>query len=133
MKFEELIAWQKARQLTKKVYELTRKANFSRDFGLVSQIQRASVSIMSNIAEGHERDGSSEFYRFLHMAKASCAEVRSQLYVAFDTGYLTTEEFNFLLAAAEEVARIIGGLRQAIKKLKTVQHGTRPSSLVPRP
>src|SRR6266700_7335748 len=133
MKFEELIAWQKARQLTKKVYELTRQANFSRDFGLVSQIQRASVSIMSNIAEGHERDGSSEFYRFLHMAKASCAEVRSHLYVAFDTGYLTTEEFNFLLAAAEEVARIIGGLRQAIKKLKTVQHGTRPSSLVPRP
>src|SRR5882672_6708094 len=96
MRFEELIAWQKARQLTKKVYGLTRKADFSRDFCLVSQIQRASVSIMSNIAEGHERDGSSEFYRFLHMAKASCAEVRSHLYVAFDADYLTTEEFNTL-------------------------------------
>jgi four helix bundle protein len=132
MRFEDLIAWQKSRQLTKRVYEMTRKISFSRDYGLVSQIQRASVSIMSNIAEGHERDGAAEFHRFLHVAKASCAEVRSQLYIAFDAGYLTSDEFSSLLNAAEEVARIIGGLRNAIKKRKTVLSNSRPSSLIPR-
>ena len=129
MKFEELIAWQKARRLTNEIYQATRKIEFSRDFGLTSQIQRAGVSIMSNIAEGHERDGAAEFYRFLHMAKGSCAEVRSQLYVALDAGYPQKMEFESLLASAEEVARIIGGLRVAIQNRKK----TRPSSLVPRP
>ena len=128
MKFEELIAWQKARQLTKEIYRTTRKVDFSRDFGLVSQIQRATVSIMSNIAEGHERDGSAEFHRFLHMAKGSCAEVRSQLYVALDIGYIENQEFELLLNLAEEVARIIGGLRIAIKNRRP-----RPSSLISRP
>ena len=132
MRFEDLIAWQKARQLAKNVYQVTRKASFSKDFGLVSQIQKASVSIMSNIAEGHERDGSAEFYRFLHIAKASCAEVRSQLYSAHDAGYLTQEEFGALSADAEEVTRILGGLRQSIK-LKKTDASSRPSCLVPRP
>ena len=129
MRFEDLIAWQKARVLTKEIYQLTRKADFSRDFGLASQIQRAAVSIMSNIAEGHERDGSVEFHRFLHMAKGSCAEVRSQLYIALDATYLERKEFDSILALAEEVSRIIGGLRVAIKN----RGMSRPSSLVPRP
>jgi four helix bundle protein len=115
-RFEDLIAWQKARRLTGRVYESTKRANWSKDFGLSSQIQRASVSVMSNIAEGFERSRQTEFHQFLSMAKASCAEVRSQLYVAFDAGYLNESEFEKLLEQAEEVGRIIGGLRSSIKK-----------------
>ena len=91
-KFEDLIAWQKARELTNQIYEITRHNDFTRDFGLKNQIQRASVSIMSNIAEGFERGGRAEFHQFLSIAKASCAEVRSQLYVALDAGYLSRWE-----------------------------------------
>jgi four helix bundle protein len=80
-RFEDLIAWQRSRELTKQIYLLTRKDSFSRDFGLREQIQRASVSIMSNLAEGFERGSINEFHQFLFIAKASCAEVRSQLYV----------------------------------------------------
>jgi len=89
---------------------------WSRDFGLRSQLQRAAVSIMSNIAEGFERKRSTEFHQFLSTAKASCAEVRSQLYVALDAGYLNQGEFSQLLAQAEEVGRIIGSLRASVRK-----------------
>lgn len=92
-KFEELIAWQKARELTKQIYFATRQGAFARDFGLSGQIQRASVSIMSNIAEGFERSGLGKFHQFLSTSKASCAEVRSQLYVALDVGYLDATAF----------------------------------------
>lgn len=85
-RFEELIAWQKARELTKAVYRITKQGAFAKDFGLSSQIQRAAVSVMSNIAEGFERHRRTEFHQFLSTAKASCAEVRSQLYVAYDIG-----------------------------------------------
>jgi four helix bundle protein len=78
-RFEELIAWQKARTLSREIYEVTRRGAFARDFGLSGQIQRAAVSIMSNIAEGFERGGRGEFHQFLSTAKASCAELRSQL------------------------------------------------------
>jgi len=115
-RFEDLIAWQKARQLTKRIYELTRKGTWARDFGLSSQIQRASVSIMSNIAEGFERHRRNEFHQFLSTAKASCAEVRSQLYVALDAGHLIETDFRNVLAQAEEVGRIIGGLRAAVQR-----------------
>jgi four helix bundle protein len=119
-KFEDLIAWQKARELTKAVYLVTRQEPFAKDFGLSGQIQRAAVSIMSNIAEGYERNSSADFHRFLVMAKASCAEVRSQLFVALDIGYLTTDEFTRLHTQANEVARLVGGLRASIeRKLKT--------------
>src|SRR3990170_3191890 len=110
-RFEDLIAWQKARALTRAIYEVTRQGSFAKDFGLSGQIQRAAVSIMSNIAEGFERGGRGEFHQFLCTAKASCAEVRSQLYVAFDIGYLDSDKFSKLLAQAEEVGRIVGGLR----------------------
>lgn len=92
-RFEELIAWQKARVLTREIYEITRIGAFARDFGLSGQIQRAAVSIMSNIAEGFERGGRGEFHQFLSTAKASCAEVRSQLYVAFDVVILKSKSF----------------------------------------
>jgi four helix bundle protein len=113
-RFEDLIAWQKARKLTMSIYEMTGNSRFSKDFGLRDQIRRAAVSVMSNIAEGFERVGKAEFNRFLVMAKASCAEVRSQLYVALDIGYIKQEQFNEIHNKADEVARIIGGLRKMI-------------------
>lgn len=81
-----------------------------------SQIQRAAVSIMSNIAEGFERGRRGEFHQFLSIAKASCAEVRAQIYIAFDVGYINQTQFDELLTQAEEVGRIIGGLRVAVEK-----------------
>lgn len=87
VKFEDLIAWQKARELTRKIYQISRTGEFAKDFCLSSQIQSAAVSIMSNIAEGFERGGLGEFHQFLSTAKASCAEFRSQLYVALDVGH----------------------------------------------
>jgi four helix bundle protein len=118
-RFEDLVAWQKARVLTRLIYEVTRKETFSRDFGLSGQIQRAAVSMMSNVAEGFERGGRGEFHQFLSTAKASCAELRSQLYVAFDIGYLDEKEFDDLMARAVEVAKIIGGLRASVAKQRS--------------
>jgi len=113
-RFEDLIAWQKARDLTRAIYQVTRRGEFARDLGLARQVQRAAVLIMSNVAEGFERGGRGEFHQFLSTAKASCAEVRSHLYVALDVGYLDRTTFTDLLAKAEEVARIVGGLRSAV-------------------
>jgi four helix bundle protein len=115
-KFEDLVAWQKARVLTKGVYQSTREGAISRDYGLSGQIQRAVVSIMSNIAEGFERGGRSEFHQFLSTAKPSCAEVRSLLYVALDAGYINQARFTELMTQAQEVGRIVGGLRAAVAK-----------------
>jgi len=109
-RFEDLIAWQKARELTRAIYRVTKQGTFAQDRGLCSQIQRASVSIMSNIAEGFERNNPGDFHRFLVIAKASCGEVRSQLYVALDSGYLEASLFTQLSTQALEVSRIIGGL-----------------------
>ena len=112
--FEELIAWQKARELTKQIYQMTSTGEFSRDFGLRDQIRRAAVSIMSNIAEGYDRGGRAEFHQFLVIAKASCAEVRSQLYVAFDVGYIPESHFNTLKSYTEELSKILAGLRKTV-------------------
>lgn len=116
MTFEDLIAWRKARQLTSSIYAASRQGDWARDFGLRDQIRRAAVSIMSNIAEGNERASATEYHQFLCIAKGSCAEVRSQLYVAFDAGYLSSAEFDALLAQAQEVSRLVGGLRSAIAR-----------------
>ncbi|MGP8090538.1 MAG: four helix bundle protein [Syntrophobacteraceae bacterium] len=117
-RFEDLIAWQKARGLARAIYEVTRDGDFAKDYGLSGQIQRAAVSIMSNIAERFERGGRGEFHQFLAIAKASCAEVRSQLYVALDAGYLDKGSFDPLIQQAEEVARIVGGLRSSVYRQK---------------
>ncbi|MFZ0945703.1 MAG: four helix bundle protein [Syntrophobacteraceae bacterium] len=117
-RFEDLIAWQKARGLARAIYEVTRNGDFAKDYGLSGQIQRAAVSIMSNIAERFERGGRGEFHQFLAIAKASCAEVRSQLYVALDAGYLDKGSFDPLIQQAEEVARIVGGLRSSVYRQK---------------
>ncbi len=115
-KFEDFIAWQKARALTASIYKVTGEGVFAKDFGLKGQIQRASVSIMSNIAEGFERGKSSEFHQFLSIAKASCAEVRSQLYVALDAGYLSEETFHNLQEQAIAVGQLVGGLRASVER-----------------
>lgn len=112
--FEDLVAWQKARGHARVIYQISRQGSFAKDFGLSGQIQRAAVSIMSNIAEGFERGSRGEYHQFLSTAKGSCAEVRSQLYVAVDVGYLKQSEFESLLAQAEEVGRVVGGLRAAV-------------------
>jgi four helix bundle protein len=120
-KFEDLVAWQKARVLTGSVYRVTKQGALSKDFGLAGQMQRASVSIMSNIAEGRERSSSAEYHQFLSVAKASCAELLSQLYVAFDVGYINQNDFDDLHALAQEVARLVGALRASIGRRRDEQ------------
>ena len=117
-KFEDFIAWQKARKLTRDIYRITHLAKFSRDFGLKDQIRRAAVSIMSNIAEGFERGRASEFHQFLSIAKGSCAELRSQLYVALDAEYLNDDQFRALMYDANETGQVIGGLRVSVERRK---------------
>jgi len=119
--FEDLVAWQRARELTEQIYFLTNKGLFSKNFGLRDQIRKASVSIMSNLAERFERGGRSEFHQFVVMAKGFCAEVRSQLHVALDVGYITKEQFDRVHGLAIEVSRIIGGLRSTIQKQRDNQ------------
>ncbi len=128
-KFEDLIAWQKARALTKRIYEMTRKEPYAKDFRLSGQIQSASVSIMANIAEGFERSRRPEFHQFLSVAKASCAEVRSHLYVALDAKYISETEFNEIMPIAIEVGKIIGGLRAKVEEQKNSLLSPEHSSL----
>ena len=109
-RFEDMGVWRKARELARDVYRVTREPGFARDFGLRDQIRRAAVSVLSNIAEGFERDGAGDFARFLTMAKGSAGEVRAQLYVALDQGYLTGQEFEALSGLAGEVSRMTAGL-----------------------
>ena len=113
---EDLESWKKARSLTNKVYEATAQSGFSRDFGLKDQIRRASISILSNIAEGFERGGDKEFLQFLAVAKGSCGEVRSQLYIAVDQGYLTRDLLESLVDRAGEIGRMISGLMKYLQK-----------------
>jgi len=114
--FEEIDAWQKARVLVSELYLVTDRAPFSKDFGLKDQIRRASISVLSNIAEGFERDGRKEFIQFLSVAKGSAGEVKAQLYVAMDQGYLTQSEFDKVAALVNETGRMIGGLIGYLKQ-----------------
>ncbi|HEX5836758.1 MAG TPA: four helix bundle protein [Anaerolineales bacterium] len=106
-RFEEIEAWKTARQLTHVVYEAGNQAGFNRDFGLRDQIRRASVSVMSNIAEGFESRTDVQFINFLGMAKASAGEVRAQIYVALDQRYISEEQFRNLYGLAETCSRQI--------------------------
>jgi four helix bundle protein len=117
-KFEDIEAWQRARELTREIYTASNENPFSKDFGLRDQVRKTSVSIMSNIAEGFERDGTKEFIQFLSVAKGSSGELRSQLYVALDQGYLEEERFDRLLGIVLETSRMIGGLINYLRKSK---------------
>lgn len=119
-RFEDFIAWQKARKLTADIYKITSQGNFARDFGLKDQIRRAAVSSMSNLAEGFERGRPAEFHQFLSVAKGSCAELRTQLYVALDVGYLNPPTFEVLMSQATEVGKILGGLRLSVERRRDV-------------
>jgi four helix bundle protein len=115
--FEDLEIWQLARRLTQEVYALGQTPKFSRDYGLKDQMQRAAVSIMSNIAEGFERGGNQEFVQFLYVAKASCGELRSHFYVALDQEYIdqTTMEKSVVLLKrlSVKMKHLIDHLRQS--------------------
>jgi four helix bundle protein len=113
--FEELEIWKDARALTRAVYQLTSDPRFSKDFGLRDQIRRASVSIMSNIAEGFERGGNQEFIQFLYVAKGSCGEVPSQLYVAMDQDYVDQKVVGDLLTSLKRLSIMIKHLIDHLK------------------
>ena len=115
-KFEDIEAWQKARELTREIYRVTNRGAFAKDFGLRDQIRRASVSIMSNIAEGFGRGGNREFIQFLSMAKGSVSEVQAQLYVAVDAGYLTKDQFQQLNSLSQSTGNLIGGFIRYLTK-----------------
>jgi four helix bundle protein len=115
-RFEEIEAWQLARELTRKVYALTNKSKFARDYGLMRQIQNAAGSAMNNIAEGFDSDTNAEFLRFLRYAKRSCSEVQSELYIALDQKYISETEFQDVY---EHASRTRATIRGFIKYLLT--------------
>jgi four helix bundle protein len=115
-KFEDLIFWQKARDLTKLVYSYSKNGGFRKDFELKDQIRRASVSVMSNVAEGFGRGGNKEFIQFLFVAKGSLAEVQSHLYVGLDQEYIDEKKFSAAYDKAEEITRMINSFIMSIDK-----------------
>jgi four helix bundle protein len=115
-KFENLIFWQKARELTKLVYSYSKNGGFQKDFELKDQVRRAAVSTMSNIAEGFGRGGNKEFIQFLFVAKGSLTETQSHLYVALDQEYIDDNKFSVAYDKAEEVIRLINSFIMSIEK-----------------
>ena len=114
--FEEIVAWQKARILTKRVYQATADGKFSKDFGLSDQIRRASVSIMANIAEGFGRRTNKDFANFLVIAHGSGADVQSHLYIALDLGYISDQSFGELYKLVDEISRMTMTLCQHLRR-----------------
>ncbi|MFI5174500.1 MAG: four helix bundle protein [Terriglobia bacterium] len=110
VRFEDIEAWKRARELAKDTYRITSNARFGRDFPLRDQMRRASVSILSNIAEGFERSGDKEFQQFLALAKGSSGELRSQLYIALDQQYINENQFAEIRLKSEEVSKMLAGL-----------------------
>lgn len=114
-RFEQLKAWQEARETVRCVYRVTVAPPFNRDFSLCDQVRRCAVSTMGNIAEGFGREGNREFLSFLSIARGSCDELRSHLYVALDAGYISDKTFDELQTQTERTARLIGGLRRYLQ------------------
>ena len=127
-KIEDLRVWQSARAICKDVYVLTRKEEFEKDFRFVQQIRSAAGSIMDNIAEGFGRGGNKEFLQFLTIARGSIQEVLSQLYRAFDVGYITEDELEVVKQNVNSTAIMIHNLIEAIKKsdMKGSKYNTEP-------
>ena len=111
-KFEDMEGWKKARILCKKIYEITSRELFYKDYALKDQIRRSAISIMGNIAEGFERNSKLQKNYFLNIAIGSSGETKSQLYIAKDQLCITEEEFNYLSENANEISRIINGFIQ---------------------
>ena len=108
-RFEDLDTWQRARELTRLIYEISSSSNFAKDFGLRDQIRRSAVSILSNISEGFERGGNKEFLMFLSYTKGSCGELRSHMYVALDQEYINDEVFVSITDKTIELSKMIAG------------------------
>lgn len=123
-KFEDLKIWQEARILTRRIYEVTAKEPFRRDYELSDQMRRSAVSVMANIAEGFERCNNKEFVQFLFIAKSSCGELRSHLYVAVDQHYLSDSEHSELSTQAAGLTTMIYNLIEYLKKtpIKGAKH-----------
>ena len=115
-RFEDIHAWQEARKLVKMIYELTNSGALSKDFGLRDQIQRASVSSMTNIAEGFDCESKPEFGRFLGFARRSAVEVQSLLYAAFDINYINEAQLEEYYEQARKTKALIGGFKHSLKK-----------------
>jgi len=115
-RFLDIEAWQKARDLVKCIYAKSGEGFFARDFALRDQIRRAAISIVSNIAEGFEREGTQEFIHFLSVPKGSAAEVEAQLYVAFDQGYLNQQTFEEMCQQVTSVKKLIAGFMRYLKE-----------------
>lgn len=118
-RFEDIKAWQIARQLTDEIYARTRADGFKRDFALVDQIRRAAGSIMHNIAEGFDAGTDADFVRFLIYARRSATEVQSQLYIALDQGYLSQTEFDHLYDLATQSRKAINGFIRYLKGVRS--------------
>ena len=117
-KFEELDCWRKARELANMIYRLTDQKGFKRDFQLCGQVRDASGSVMHNIAEGFDAGSDAEFIRFLRISRRSASEVQSQLYLAFDRKYITTNQLQSAYNKATEVKRLINGLIAFLRRDK---------------
>jgi four helix bundle protein len=115
-KFEELPVWKLAKDLAVKIYQITKDEKFRRDYGLVDQIRRASISVSSNIAEGFERGSKREFIQFLYIAKGSLGEMRSQLHVSYELGYMKKENLNMFLTQCYDLSNQLGAFISSIKK-----------------
>ena len=115
-RFEDIDGWKLGRQLTKKVYDVSKVGEFQSDYGLKDQIRRAAGSVMHNIAEGFDSGGNTEFARFLRYSQRSGSEVQSQLYVALDQGYISEHEFNHLYELAREAKNKVGGFIAYLNK-----------------
>ncbi|MBS4015750.1 MAG: four helix bundle protein [Candidatus Latescibacteria bacterium] len=118
-RFEDIEAWKKARVLTNKIYGICRTDNFRKDYDLINQMKRASVSVMANIAEGFARRTNKELINFLGMAHGSVAELQSHLYVALDQKYLARKDFSILYDEANGVSKLIQGFVNYLKKFQT--------------
>ncbi|BBO81327.1 hypothetical protein DSCO28_18930 [Desulfosarcina ovata subsp. sediminis] len=114
--FKELVVWQKSRDLAINIYEITKHGNFRKDYGLADQIRRSSVSVPSNIAEGDERDTDKDAVRFMYIAKGSLAELRTQLEIATQIGYVDDDDFKSLDQQAITIGKMLGGLIKARSK-----------------
>lgn len=114
-KFEDIQAWQKAREVTRSVYRISGRGEFARDFSLRDQMKRASISIMANIAEGHGRRSAVEFANFLNFARGSAIELQSHLYVAHDQGYISEAEFHEIYSMLNEISKMTIGLAQYLR------------------
>ena len=113
--FEDIKSWQKARELTSKIYQITSEGKFSEDYGLRDQVRRASVSTMANISEGFGSEGNKEFIKFLNYSRRSALEVQSHLYVALDQEYISEEQFDQLYGEATELKKLLNGFIRYLK------------------